>query len=123
VERREIGTSTDTDSSMDTVPVTLYEETLPNGVKHTIQEISDNAPLDNTNVYTVPAGHFFMMGDNRDRSADSRVLSQVGYVSSDQLIGKAEARFFSIKNNLPPWQLWEWPANVRWDRMFQSVYQ
>jgi signal peptidase I len=123
VERREIGTANDTDSVMSTVKVTVYEETLPNGVKHTIQEISDNAPLDNTDVYTVPAGHYFMMGDNRDRSADSRVLSQVGYVSKDQLIGKAEARFFSITNNLPPWQLWEWPANVRWDRMFQSVYQ
>ena len=123
VERKAIGTGTDTDSSMSTTPVTLYEETLPNGVKHTIQEISDGEALDNTDVYTVPAGHYFMMGDNRDRSADSRVLSQVGYVSADQLIGKAEARFFSIKNNLPPWQLWEWPANVRWDRMFQSVYQ
>ena len=123
VERKEIGTATDTDSSMNSVPVTLYEETLPNGVKHTIQEISDNDQLDNTDVYTVPAGHFFMMGDNRDRSADSRVLNQVGYVSLDQVIGKAEARFFSIKNNLPPWQLWQWPANVRWDRMFTSVYQ
>jgi signal peptidase I len=123
IERKEIGQSTDTDSTMDTVPVTLYQETLPNGVKHTIQEIGDNQQLDNTAVYTVPAGHFFMMGDNRDRSADSRVLNQVGYVSADQLIGKAEARFFSIKDNLPPWQLWQWPANVRWDRMFQSVYQ
>jgi signal peptidase I len=123
VERRETGTTTDTDSSMSSVPVTVYEETLPNGVKHTIQEISDNQDLDNTDIYTVPAGHYFMMGDNRDRSADSRVLNQVGYVSSDQIIGKAEARFFSIKDNLPPWQLWEWPANVRWDRMFQSVYQ
>jgi signal peptidase I len=121
VEREQIGTSTDTDSYMTTVPVTLYTETLPNGVKHTIQEISDNEGLDNTAEYVVPAGHYFMMGDNRDRSADSRVLNQVGYVSFDNFIGKAEARFFSIKNNLPPWALWEWPANVRWDRMFQAV--
>jgi signal peptidase I len=64
-----------------------------------------------------------MMGDNRDRSADSRVLSQVGYVPIGNIIGKAEARFFSIKDNIPPWQLWQWRANVRWDRMFQSVYQ
>ena len=121
VERAQTGTAEDTDSYMTTVPVTVYTETLPNGVTHTIQEISDDQPLDNTAEYVVPSGHFFMMGDNRDRSADSRVLSQVGYVPLDNLIGKAEARFFSIRNNLPPWQLWEWPANVRWDRMFQSV--
>jgi signal peptidase I len=122
VEREEIGKGTDTDSEMHTVPVTLYKETLPNGVTHTIQEISDDGPLDNTAEYVVPAGHYFMMGDNRDRSQDSRVLSAVGYVPFDAFIGKAEARFFSITNNIPPWQLWEWPANVRWDRMFQSVY-
>ncbi len=120
--REEIGTGQDTDSSSTTVPVTLYRETLPNGVVHTIQEVSDDQPLDNTAEYTVPAGHYFMMGDNRDRSADSRVLSQVGYVPATNLIGKGEARFFSIKDNIPPWQIWQWPANVRWDRMFQSVY-
>jgi signal peptidase I len=123
VEREEIGTGTDTDSYGMTVNVTLYSETLPNGVVHTIQEISDDGPLDNTGEYTVPTGHYFMMGDNRDRSQDSRVLNAVGYVPAGNLIGKAEARFFSIKDNLPPWQIWQWPANVRWDRMFQSVYQ
>ena len=123
VEREQVGSGTDTDSGMSAVPVTLYLETLPNGVTHTIQEISDDQPLDDTAEYIVPAGHYFMMGDNRDRSADSRVLRQVGYVPFDAFVGKAEGRFFSIKNNLPPWQLWEWPANVRWDRMFQGVDQ
>ncbi len=123
VEREEVGRGADTDSYGQTVPVILYRETLPNGVTHTVQEISDNGPLDNTAEYVVPAGHFFMMGDNRDRSQDSRVLSAVGYVPSGNLIGKAEARFFSIKDNIAPWKLWEWPANVRWDRMLQSVYQ
>ncbi|MGB3338979.1 MAG: signal peptidase I [Devosia sp.] len=121
MEREELGTAQDTDSNGDTREVTLYRETFPEGTNHIIQEISDNAPLDNTSEYVVPAGHYFMMGDNRDRSADSRVLSQVGYVPAVNLIAKAEARFFSIKDNIPPWQLWHWPANVRWDRMFQSV--
>ena len=123
VEREQAGTGTDIDSNNDPQPVILYKETLPGGVVHTIQEISDEQPLDNTAEYVVPAGHYFMMGDNRDRSADSRVLSQVGYVPAGNFIGKAEARFFSIKDNIPPWQLWQWPANIRWDRMLQSVYQ
>jgi signal peptidase I len=121
VDRRQIGRGDDTDSDGRTIPVTIYEEILPGGVVHTIQEISDSGPLDDTAEYVVPAGHYFMMGDNRDRSQDSRVLSMVGYVPFDAFIGKAEARFFSIKDNIPPWQLWEWPANVRWDRMFQAV--
>ncbi len=123
VKRVEIGKVNDTDSTGVTVPVTVYRETLPNGVEHTIQEISDTMQLDNTAEYVVPAGHYFMMGDNRDRSQDSRVLSAVGYVPAGNLIGKAEVRFFSIKDNIPPWQVWQWPANVRLDRMFQSVYQ
>lgn len=123
LDRQQVGTGSDTDSSSTTVPVTLYAETLPDGVVHTIQEISDDGPLDNTAEYVVPAGHYFMMGDNRDRSADSRVLNQVGYVPAGNLIGKAEARFFSIKDNIAPWQIWQWPANVRWDRMLQTVYQ
>jgi signal peptidase I len=123
VPREQVGTGTDIDSNNLPVPVTLYKETLPNGVVHTIQEISDQEGLDDTAEYVVPAGHYFMMGDNRDRSADSRVLSQVGYVPATNLIGKAEARFFSIKNNIPPWQFWQWPGNIRFDRMFQSVYQ
>jgi signal peptidase I len=123
VERQFVADGTDTDDHQDTVPVKIYRETLPNGVVHTIQEISDDQMLDNTGEYVVPPGHYFMMGDNRDRSADSRILSDVGYVPAEDLEGKAEFRFFSIKDDLPPWQIWNWPANVRLDRMFQSVYR
>ena len=122
VPREKLGDGTDTDSYGQTVPVVIYKETLPNGVSHTIQEISDDGQLDNTGEYVVPPDHYFMMGDNRDRSQDSRVLNAVGYVPSGDLEGKAEFRFFSITNDLPPWQVWQWPANVRLDRMFQSVY-
>ncbi|MEO6394819.1 MAG: signal peptidase I [Devosia sp.] len=123
VPREEVGTGVDVNDGLEGVPVTIYHETLPNGVVHPIQEISDDEFLDNTDEYVVPAGHYFMMGDNRDRSADSRVLAQVGYVPATNIIGKAEARFFSIQDNTPPWQIWQWPAKARWDRMFESVYQ
>ena len=123
VERERVGEALDRDSTYRDVSVQVYRETLPNGVVHTIQEVSDDQPLDNTAEYVVPQGHYFMMGDNRDRSQDSRVLSAVGYVPLDNFIGKAEARFFSVKDNRAPWAVWEWPETLRLDRMFQSVYQ
>jgi len=122
LEREMVGRATDTDSFGNTLPVTQYMETLPSGVSYMINEISDSGSLDNTIEYVVPAGHYFMMGDNRDRSQDSRILSAVGYVPFGNLIGKAEARFFSMAENVPPWQVWQWPAKLRLDRMFQSVY-
>lgn len=121
--REEVGTREDRDSSGTNIPVTVYRETLPNGMSYEIQEVSDTTQFDNTAVYTVPPGHYFMMGDNRDRSLDSRALSSVGYVPFENFVGKAEWRFFSINDNIPPWQIWQWPGNVRWDRMFKSVYQ
>lgn len=123
VKKERVGTKIDTDSYGTSIPVILYRETLPNGASYIVQEISDNQALDNTAEYVVPDGHFFMMGDNRDRSADSRVLRSVGYVPLENFIGKAEVRFFSIKDNINPWQVWRWPGNVRLERMFQSVYQ
>lgn len=123
VEKELVGRTQDTDSYGMSLPVQIYRETLPNGASYTVQEISSDGPLDNTGEYVVPAGHYFMMGDNRDRSQDSRVLSAVGYVPFENFVGKAEWRFFSIQDNIPPWQLWRWPGNVRLDRMFDSVYE
>jgi signal peptidase I len=77
------------------IPLVQYIETLPNGVQHRIIKMGDNGPLDNTQVYEVPPGDYFMMGDNRDNSQDSRVLSAVGYVPAENLIGRAEFIFFS----------------------------
>ena len=102
--------------------LTRYMETLPNGVTYPVLDLVNEGIGDNTEVYKVPENHFFMMGDNRDNSTDSRFLSEVGYVPFDNFLGKAEVRFFSIKDNQNPWFVWNWPGNVRWDRMFQSVY-
>jgi signal peptidase I len=77
--------------------------------------------LENTDIYTVPAGDYFMMGDNRDNSQDSRVLSAVGYVPFENLIGKAQLLFFSVRGGEPAWAFWHWPVSVRWSRLLTIV--
>ncbi len=76
--------------------VSEYRETLPGGVTHLIYERSDHGSLDNTGQYVVPDGHYFMMGDNRDGSSDSRVLNNVGYVSEKYIAGRADVITFSF---------------------------
>ena len=98
-----------------------YIETLPNGVKHLILERSDDEAADNTGVYTVPPGHYFAMGDNRDNSLDSRVQSAVGYVPAENLVGRAEFLFFSIDENTRLWEFWNWPTAIRFGRIFNAV--
>ncbi|MGA7260379.1 MAG: signal peptidase I [Stellaceae bacterium] len=103
------------------IPLAQYIETLPNGVQHRIIEMSDNGPLDNTQEYVVPPGDYFMMGDNRDNSQDSRVLSAVGYVPAENLIGKAQFIFFSTNGSARLWEFWRWPFAIRYGRLFHGV--
>jgi signal peptidase I len=104
-----------------TTRVKRWRETLPNGVSYTTLDLVDNGFYDSTPVYEVPAGQYFMMGDNRDNSTDSRVLSQVGYVPLQNLVGKAQIIFFSIHEGERAWELWRWPWSVRWGRLFSIV--
>jgi signal peptidase I len=100
----------------------LYQETLPNGVKHAILKATDDGPMNNTPIYKVPPDHLFAMGDNRDNSADSRFMNGVGFVPVDNLVGHAEVIFFSFDAEYPWWQVWEWPFEVRWNRIFMGVH-
>jgi signal peptidase I len=105
----------------DETRITRWKETLPNGVSYETLDLDPNSFEDNTPVYEVPAGHYFMMGDNRDNSTDSRVLGAVGYVPYENLIGRAEVIFFSVKEGEPAWAVWKWPWTVRFDRIFKFL--
>jgi len=120
VKRERIGDFID-DETGGPERVRRWRETLPNGVSYESLDLEDNGFLDNTQEYVVPAGHYFMMGDNRDNSTDSRVLSAVGYVPFENLVGKAQVIFFSIGDGEPAWHVWSWPLSVRWRRLFTVV--
>src|SRR5262245_27087593 len=96
-----------------------YRETLPNGVSYEVLDREPEGNLDNTQVYVVPEGHYFMMGDNRDNSLDSRV--DVGYVPFQNFVGKAQIIFFSTNGTARLWEVWKWPWAIRYYRVGHFV--
>jgi signal peptidase I len=101
--------------------VSEYVEILPNGRRHLVWEASDHERFDNTPEFFVPPGHFFMMGDNRDSSQDSRAHSIVGFVPLENLVGRAEFLFFSHNNSARLWEIWRWPEAIRASRIGDGI--
>jgi signal peptidase I len=96
VKREQIEDFVETDDNGREAHIKQWRETLPNGVSHSTLDLIENGFYDNTKEYRVPAGHYFMMGDNRDNSSDSRVENAVGYVPAENLIGRVQIMFWSV---------------------------
>ena len=121
------------------VPVVREQfiETFPNGVSHPIllagspaqpaqrcdDPLSYSPDVENTCPFIVPPDHYFMMGDNRDNSSDSRVRdSGVGMVPKENLVGHAQFIFFSSDGTASWWEIWKWPFAIRYDRLFRAIH-
>jgi signal peptidase I len=120
VNRTDDGDYTD-DSDGTPIVVREFTENLPGGKNHAILKATSDGFMNNTPVYTVPPGDMFMMGDNRDNSLDSRVLDDVGYVPIENALGPAKIIFFSIDLEDPWWAFWDWPFEIRWDRLLHHI--
>ena len=124
IERRQVENFTFSDVYGRSRSIAQFAEILPNGVAHHTLDANPNGNLDNTDVYLVPEGHFFAMGDNRDNSLDSRIdnaYSGVGFIPAENLIGRAEFIFYSTNGGSEIWEIWKWGKATRFERLFTAI--
>ena len=116
--RKKMNDFIDNDDQSSMKRVRRYKEYIDN-LNFNILDIMDNGIVDNTETFIVPEGHFFVMGDNRDNSQDSR-FKTIGYIPFDNLVGKARFIFFSLENSRFL-EIWKWPMAIRGSRIFKTI--
>ncbi len=109
----------DNDNNISDKRVRKYKEFFFNN-EFEILDLTDNGMVDNTQLYKVPDRHFFVMGDNRDNSQDSRFINSVGYIPFENLVGKAQFIFFSLENSRFL-EFWKWPYAIRYERISKKI--
>ena len=117
--RKKLNDFIDTDNNTSNKRVRMYKEYFFNK-EINVLDITDNGIADNTQLFNVPENHFFVMGDNRDNSQDSRFINTVGFIPYENLVGKAQFIFFSLEN-ARFLQIWKWPNSIRYERIFQKI--
>ena len=117
--RKKLNDFLDTDNNTSNKRVRMYNEYFFDK-EINILDITDNGIADNTQLFNVPVNHFFVMGDNRDNSQDSRFIGTVGFIPFENLVGKARFIFFSLENSRFL-QIWKWPNSIRYERIFKKI--
>ena len=116
--RKKLNDFIDNDNNVFIKRIRKYEEYHDN-LTFEILDIMDDGIVDNTELFIVPDGYFFVMGDNRDNSQDSR-FKTVGFIPIDNLVGKARFIFFSLENSRFL-EIWKWPKAIRGNRIFKKI--
>jgi len=119
--RRQKTDFTDDENKTNIRTIARFDETLPEGKTIEILKQYKEGPADNTQMYDVPPGHYFMMGDNRDNSHDSRFLEDVGYIPAENIVGHAEMIFFSTDGSAQWTDPISWFTAIRLDRIFKII--
>ena len=118
IARKKMKDFFDNDKNTSLKRIRKYKE-FHDSISFDIIDIMDNGIADNTQLFEVPEGYFFVMGDNRDNSQDSR-FKTVGFIPFDNLVGKARFIFFSLENSRFL-EFWKWPKAIRGSRIFKNI--
>jgi len=121
LKREQISDFSDDEDKHNIKSISRFDETLPGGKVIEILKQYKSGPADNTQLYEVPPGHYFMMGDNRDNSHDSRFLEDVGYIPEENLVGRAEIIFFSTDGTAQLTDPVSWFTAIRYNRIFKFI--